>query len=197
MCSCGIVGHPMATMMTSPLLARVAGQAARRGMIPRVPSGDSLTSAIETWLTSAYPDAVRSTRRATLESGDSELAVVLHPAAPELVLTASENGRVTVAAETEAVGPGYHRFVGRLLERMSIDLAITWEPAGATDADPAFETAAMTFTDRAGTERAYLGWLGRTLLGVRNGRTSRGGGVQLGIAPGVRYTFDGAIATVL
>ncbi len=34
-------------------------------------------------------------------------------------------------------------------------------------------------------------------LGVRNGRASRGGGVQLGIPPGVRYTFDGAIATVL
>jgi hypothetical protein len=187
----------MATMMTSPLLARVAGQAARRGMIPRVPSGDSLTTAVEAWLTAAYPDAVRSTRRRTLESGDSELAMVLHPAAPDVVLTASDTGRVTVAADTEVVGPGYHRFVGRLLERMAIDLAITWDVVGAEDADPAFETAPMTFADRAGTERAYLGWLGRTLLGVRNGQASRGGGVQLGIAPGVRYTFDGAIATVL
>ena len=31
----------------------------------------------------------------------------------------------------------------------------------------------------------------------RNGRASRGAAIQLGIPPGVRYTFDGAIATVL
>jgi len=184
-------------MLTRPLLARVAGQASRRGMIPRVPSGDSLVSAVEAWLTTAYPDAVRSTRRRTLQSGETELAVVLHPAAPELVLTASDNGRVAVVADTEAVGPGYHRFVGRLLERIAIDLAITWDVSGAEDADPASDTGAMTFADRATTERAYLAWLGRTLLGVQARRASGTRGVQVGIAPGTRYTFDGAIATVL
>jgi hypothetical protein len=187
----------MATMMTSPLLARVAGQASRRGMIPRIPSGDGLVTAVESWLTAGYADAVRSTRRATLESGETQLAVTLHPAAPELVLTASDTGRVTVAAETEVVGPGYHRFAGRLLERMAIDLAITWDMPGAEGADPAFESAAVTFADRASTERAYLGWLGRTLLGVRTSRATRGAGIQLGIGPEIRYTFAGAIATVL
>ncbi|HEV8401452.1 MAG TPA: hypothetical protein VGQ31_00315, partial [Candidatus Limnocylindrales bacterium] len=73
----------MATIMTSPLLARVAGQASRRGMIPRVPSGDSLVAAVEAWLTSAFPETVRSSRRTVLDSGATELAVVLHPAAPE------------------------------------------------------------------------------------------------------------------
>ena len=166
-------------------------------MIPRVPSGDALVSAVEGWLTSAYPDAVRSTRRRTLQSGETELAIVLHPAAPELVLTASDSGRVGVAADTEAVGPGYHRFVGRLLERIAIDLAITWEVSATADADPSVETGAMTFADRATTENAYLAWLGRTLLGVQARRASGLGGVQLGIGPGIRYTFDGAIATVL
>jgi hypothetical protein len=55
----------------------------------------------------------------------------------------------------------------------------------------------MTFADRATTERAYLSWLGRTLLGVRTHRASRSGGIQLGIAPGTRYTFEAAIATML
>ena len=166
-------------------------------MIPRVPSGDALVGAVEAWLTSGYPDAVRSTRRRTLQSGETELAIVLHPAAPELVLTASDNGRVAVAADTEAVGPGYHRFVGRLLERIAIDLAITWEVSATADAEPSVETGAMTFADRATTENAYLAWLGRTLLGVQARRASGLGGVQLGIGPGIRYTFDGAIATVL
>ncbi|HEV8402886.1 MAG TPA: hypothetical protein VGQ31_07605, partial [Candidatus Limnocylindrales bacterium] len=136
-------------------------------------------------------------RRTVLGSGNTEFAVVLHPAAPELILTASDSGRVTVAAGTEAVGPGYHRFVGRLLERMAIDLAINWDASGTEDADPAFETAAMTFADRPTTERAYLAWLGRMLVGVRARRAAGTHGVQLGIPPGIRYTFDGAIATVL
>ena len=187
----------MATMLTSPLFARVAGQASRRGVIPRVPSGDVLVGAVDAWLESAYPDAVRSTRRGTLESGETELGVVLHPASAELVLTASESGRVTVAADTQTVGPGYHRFVGRLLERMAIDLAITWDASGADDGDPALQSNAMTFADRPTTERAYMGWLGRTLLGVQARRASGVSGIQLGIPPGIRYSFDGAIATVL
>jgi hypothetical protein len=55
----------------------------------------------------------------------------------------------------------------------------------------------MTFADRATAERAYLAWLGRTLLGVQARRASGARGVQVGIAPGTRYSFDGAIATVL
>ena len=195
--SCGIVRRPMATMLTSPLLARVVGQASRRGMIPRVPSGDGLIAAIEAWVASEYAESVRSTRRQTLGSGDAEFAVALHPAAPDLVVTASDGGLVAAAAETELIGPGYHRSVGRLLERMATDLAITWNVPGAEGADPADETAAVTFADRATAERAYLGWLGRTLVGARAARASRGGGIQLGIGAATRYTFDGAIATVL
>jgi hypothetical protein len=187
----------MALMLTRPLMARVAGQASRRGMIPRVPTGDTLVSTVEAWLTSEHPDLVRSTRRRTLQSGETELAVALHPAAPELVLTASDNGRVLVAADTEVVGPGYHRFVGRLLERIAVDLAITWDVPGTDDADPTSETAAVTFADRATTERAYLAWLGGVLRGVQARRASGVRGVQLGIAPGIQYSFDGAIATVL
>ena len=193
----GIVSLPMATMMTSPLFARVTGQASRRGLIPRVPSGDDLLTAVETWLTSTYPDARRPTRRGASDPDGAELAVTLHPASRELIVTASDAGRVTISAETEPVGPGYHRFVGRLLERMAIDIAITWDLAAADGEDRAVETAGTTFADRATAERAYLGWLGRTLLGARAVRASGGAGIQVGIAPDVQYTFDGAIATVL
>ena len=58
--------------------------------------------------------------------------------------------------------------------------------------------ATATFADRAATERAYLGWLGRTLVEARAARMAGGGrAVQLGTPDGVRFTFDGAIATAL
>ena len=187
----------MATMMVGSLVARVEGQASRRGLILRVPSGESLLGDVETWLTTEYPDAVRATHRRTLESGDAELSVATHPVAPEIVMTASDAGRVTFAAETEAVGPGYHRFIGRLIERMGTDLAITWNRGGTDGDDAAADGSAITFADRAVTERAYLGWLGRALLGARATRAAGGAGIQLGVPGRIRYTFDGPIATAL
>ena len=52
--------RPMATMIVSPLLARVVGQASRRGLILRVPSGDALLESVEAWLLAEYGDSVRS-----------------------------------------------------------------------------------------------------------------------------------------
>ena len=126
----------MATMLISPLHARLTGQAARRGLIPRVPTADVLLADAETWLRSTFSEAVRTVERPVREQGEAELTVELHPAAPPLVMTASDTGRVAVTAATEIVGPGYHRFVGRVLERMGMDLAIVWERGGEEVRDP-------------------------------------------------------------
>lgn len=184
-------------MVVDPLAARVVGQAARRGLIPRVPTGDRLLVDVEAWLTTGYPDIVRSTRRSTLETGEARLHVSLHPAAPECVLTASDAGRISAEADTVSVGPGYHRFVGRVLERMGLELAISWSRGAADPGDVPDDATALRFGDRAAAERAYLVWLGRTLVSARSARASGGVGVHVGTPEGVRFTFDGAIATAL
>ncbi len=187
----------MATMLVGPLHARLTGQAARRGLILRVPSAESLLTDVETWLTTTFPEAVRSTRRPVREQGEAELTVTLHPAAPELVLTASDTGRVAVTAGTETVGPGYHRFVGRVLERMGRDLAIVWERGGSEPHDPLADATTMTFADRPVAERAYLGWLGRSLMAARARQTANARPIPLGLRDDVRYHVDGAILTAL
>ncbi len=186
----------MATMIVSPLLARVVGQASRRGLILRVPSGDALLESVEAWLLAEYGDSVRSMSRRAIEGGDAELTVALHPAAPPLVMSAGESGRVALTAETETMGPGYHRFIGRLVERLGVDLSITWD-RGQADPGAILDDTGTTFADRVATERAYLGWLGQTLVRARAGRTAHGTQLQIGIPGTTRYTFDGAIATVL
>ena len=186
----------MATMIVSPLLARVVGQASRRGLILRVPSGESLLESVETWLLAEYGDSVRSMSRRVIEGGDAELTVAVHPAASELVMSANESGRVALTAETEAVGPGYHRFIGRLVERLGADLSITWD-RGEPDPGAILDGLGTTFADRTSTERAYLGWLGQTLVKARAGRAAHGTQLQIGIPGSTRYTFEGAIATVL
>ena len=92
-------------------------------------------------------DAVRSTRQRTLATGEAELAIDLHPAAPPLRITASDDraGR-SAHGDTALAGPGYHRFVGRVLERLGAEVGIEW-----TDGD-----GALTFADRPAAERAYL-----------------------------------------
>jgi hypothetical protein len=174
-------------MVVDRLVAHVGGQAQKRGLIPRMPAGERLLADAAVWLTGQYADAVRSTRQRTLATGEAELAIDLHPAAPPLVITASDLGRVQVIGETAVAGPGYHRFVGRVVERLGAELGIDWsEGDGAT-----------TFADRPAAERAYLAWLGpqlaRARVAVRRGER----GVHLGLPSGTRFTTDQALVTVL
>ena len=177
----------VATNVADALGVALGGLAQKRGLIPRVPDGDRLLADAAVWLNGEYADAVRSTHQRTLPGGEIALAVDLHPAASPLLLTADDDGRVTVAAETGAAGPGYHRFVGRVLERLSGELAIQW-----TDGD-----GATAFVDRQGAEQLYLGWLGPQLA-ASLARARRGErGIPLGMPGGTRVTTEAAMATVM
>ena len=177
----------MVSKLRSTLEIRLEGQASRRGLIPRTPGGERLLADTSAWLSAEYPDQVRSTRQHTLPSGESALHVGLHPAAPDLLLTASDGGVLRVHGETVQGGPGYHRFVGRVLERLGRELNIDWDDA----------SSAVAFAERPEVETAYLGWLGVTLGQVRNARQRSSAGVQVATPPGTRYAFEGAIATAL
>jgi hypothetical protein len=175
------------TNVADALGVSLGGLAQKRGLIPRVPDGDRLVADAAVWLTGEYPDAVRSTRQRILPGGEAALTVDLHPAVPPFQLTANDEGRVTALAETGVAGPGYHRFVGRVLERLSAELAIDW-----TDGD-----GATAFVDRQGAERLYLGWLGPQLAKARV-RVRRGErAVPLGMPPHLKVTTEAALATVL
>ena len=177
----------MTTNLQDALGVSLGGLAQKRGLIPRLPAGDRLLADAAVWLAGEYADLARSTHQRTLPSGDTALSVDLHPAVAPLVLTASDSGRITVVADTGSAGPGYHRFVGRVLERLGTEIGIDW-----TDGD-----GATAFADRPAVERMYLSWLGPRLTRARV-RVRRGErGVPIGIPPWTRVTTEAALATVL
>ena len=178
---------PVATQLQLPHSIQIDGQAARRGLIPRMPPGDRLLAGVASWLLAEYTDYARATHQRTPGEGESDLTVSLHPAAPDVVIAASDAGRVTVRAETAAAGPGYHRFLGQVLGRMAAESGIEWSSGEADQ---------FAFADRPVVERAYLGWLG-PVLGRARDALRLGARSQLGLPDGTRFTFDGAIATVL
>ena len=108
------------TNVADALGVSLGGLAQKRGLIPRVPDGDKLLAEAAVWLTGEYPDAVRSTRQRTLPGGEAALSVDLHPAVAPFVLTANDEGRVTAVADTGVAGPGYHRFVGRVISVLGV-----------------------------------------------------------------------------
>ena len=178
----------MVTQLQLPHSFTIEGQAARRGLIPRMPAGERLLADITTWLRAEYADEARIVEQRSSAEGQSELTIGLHPAAPDVVISATDIGRVMVTAETAAAGPGYHRFVGRVIERMGLDAAIDWSTE---------EIDRFAFADRPTVERAYLGWLGPTLAQARNGRRRGATGIHLGLPERTRFSVDSAIATAL
>jgi hypothetical protein len=174
------------------------GQATKRGMIPRLPPPERLLADARAWIDAEYPAVVRS---AALDTRGScaELRLDLHPAADPVTITADQDGRVTVAGTTADAGPGYHTFLGRLVERLGDALAILWivpGQAGAADA-PAWVGSRQPLADRAVVERAHLEGLAHDLgraieqqrLGLR--------GVPIGLGGGTVFDVDAAVATPL
>ncbi len=182
-----IVDGPVATLSTPHLQARVGGTASKRGLIPRLPSGERLLEDVRAWLDNEYREMVGSLSVRALPEVGAELTVTLHPAAGPLVLRADDTGSVHATAETAPAGPGYHRFVGRVLERLGLELSIAWRP----------EPDDPTFADRTAVERGYLAWLGRSLVAARTQVRLGEHGVPLGLRPGTRFTTPSAVATVL
>jgi hypothetical protein len=164
---------------------RAVGQAAKRGARRRVPTAAVLLEAIDAWLPDAAGDVVH--HAAPRRTADGAIEVSLHPAARPARIEASDAGQVTVTAMTVPVGPGYHTFVARLLERLGEEIEVDWSAAEA----PAWSS------DRPTAERTHLAWLRAGLIAVRDARRQGAVGLHLATPPGERFTFDGAAATVL
>lgn len=188
------------------LTIELAGQAAKRGLVPRLPAVDRLASEIEGWLRDGASETVRAIS-AHGDGNEQVLLVDLHPAARPVRIAVGDGGSVRVAAPTAGVGPGYQRYVARLLDRLGTDAAIGWldapdgdgdgEGAATGPADGLATAAGVLAAQRTDVERAHLRWLRAALERVRAARARGAGGIHLGTPPGVRFTFEGAFASPL
>ncbi len=174
---------------------RVVGEAGRRGIIPRVPSGERLVREVEAWLRADDDVVVLRLDSHRRGDGPTRLSAVLHPAAPPVVLAADDAGRVVVTAQTDWVGPGYHTFVLRLLERLGANQSISWLTADPEDAAVALDDPARI--ERPAVERAHLVALRAALAHAQATRATGAGGLQVGLPASTRFTFDAALASPL
>ena len=172
------------------------GEAAKRGLVARLPSGQRLLGDADTWLAANVHDLVRSTRLDRNGADAASLFVDLHPAAFPMRLHASGAGAVDAMAVTSAAGPGYHTYVHRLIQRMGTAVEVTWTtPDGG--AGTTGSTRFVAGADRTGVEREMLLWLKDALKGVRDARARGEDGIQLSLPGRTRFAFDGALATPL
>jgi hypothetical protein len=182
-----------------PVTIRAVGQASKRGKIPRLPSGERLLAEIDEWLATAADDTLRARPDDVLPDGATTADYQFHPAARAVRIEAADGGRLTVAAATSPVGPGYHTYVSRLLSRMGDELSIDWAPSGAPeDMAASHDTSGFLDSgDRAAAERGHLAWLHRALLEARAARQRGASGIHLETPPGALFTASGVLATVL
>src|SRR5262249_28178300 len=109
------------SMTNLALLA--TGLVPKRRLIPSQLPPHRLLAESEAWIRAEYPDGVRTTAIGTAEKGVWELAVSLHPAASDVVISAAEGGEFGIRAWFPPVGPGYQTFVGRLAQRIGAEHA--------------------------------------------------------------------------
>ncbi|HET7472214.1 MAG TPA: hypothetical protein VFJ71_03715 [Candidatus Limnocylindrales bacterium] len=173
---------------------RAVGQAAKRGARRRVPSAAVLLDEIGAWLPAASGDPIHEL--VPVRTADGAIEVALHPAARPMRIEANDAGSVVATAMTVPVGPGYHTFAVSLLDRLAEDIEIEWDKSGgaAASSDP---TGAFASGNRADAERGHLGWLRAALIAIRDARRQGGAGLHLATPPGVRYTVDAAVVSVL
>jgi hypothetical protein len=182
-----------------PVTIRAVGQASKRGKIPRLPSGERLLAEVDEWLATAADDTLRGRPDEGLAGGATTAEYQFHPAARDVRIEAADGGRLTVAAATSPVGPGYHTYVSRLLHRMGDELSVDWAASGAGDDAAASHdtTGFLESGDRADAERGHLAWLHRALLEARAARQRGASGIHLETPPGALFTASGVLATVL
>ncbi len=63
-------------------------------------------------------------------AGDGQplLLVKLHPCAEDVEIAVAGAHQLSISAKTSSVGPGYHIYVCRLLQKLGAQLELTWEP---------------------------------------------------------------------
>ncbi len=177
------------------LIIALAGQAAKRGILPRLPEVGQLLDQAAAWSRAEYPDVCRGAVVGRGDGGGATLRASFHPAARDAVLTADPQGRVTASATTSPLGPGYHTFIARWLQRLGDELEIAWDPPDPTGRMRGADDLAGG--DRRAVERAHLGWLRASLLRALELRRSGQPAVHLGTPPGVRFRVDAALVTPL
>lgn len=172
----------------------LVGQPDKRGVLRQVPAPEELLLEADAWLRNEPRETVRGSRLGVDEANRPALFAMLHPAAGDVAIVASETGRLVLTASTAVVGPGYHTFLTQLVRRLGTDLDVTWALY-----DGMIETDELLFepADRPSVERDMFAWLMPALHGARAARARGADMVHLGLPAGTRFTLPGALATVL
>lgn len=150
--------------------------------------------ATTTWLSARAPGLLRGVR----PDGGSGLLLRLHPAAPGVSLALEpvrgrrDQARVRLRAQTEAVGPGYHRQLCGLAHALAGERGVRWTTGACRD-DAGFflgggeEELQHTFDEDLAREAAAA------LARIHAGEAE----VGLHLPPGLAFPLTGAAATPL
>jgi hypothetical protein len=176
--------------MTLTVGLRLVGVAGKRGVIPRLPTADDLIDDVERQLREECGDAIVSLYRLPARDDTRRLRVRLHPAAREVEFGFGEPARVSVAATTVDVGPGYHTYLAQLVRRIGTEQSIDWEPPSA-ELGTADDTGYFDSGRREDAERRLLVWLRDGLRRASDSRRIGGGPVTIQSTNGHRFDVDG------
>ncbi|MFM7162567.1 MAG: hypothetical protein ACKO3P_19590 [Planctomycetaceae bacterium] len=123
--------------------------------------------------------------------------VQLFPTAEPLAIETGPGGRLRLSTKTTTVGPGYHRWLCRVIQRLGEEFEVEWLQYNE-EAEPGDDTCFFFHHEPARVDQEMLRWL-RTVAQQVQAMASSGSGLdlQVNMPPNPVFAHPGPILTPL
>lgn len=148
------------------------------------------------WFGQSCPETLIGAGLGTAAEGAPALYLRLHPSAEDVQVVALNPERVMVTAKTSPSGPGYHRYLCRLLQDLGSAKGVVWDAPDAK-AGTGDETGFFYDGIAAAVDDEVLAWLKNVALRVQGMLGDDYAQIMISLPPDHQFDYDGVVATPL
>jgi hypothetical protein len=145
------------------------------------------------WFAADFAEVLPQEVAISSEDGEDHLSICLHPAAEELRLHFDSAGSVTAEANTGWGGPGFHKHVCEVLDRLGRKFSIVWTPSD----DEGDDTSFFRTRDWAALQAAVNQWFQALcqMIVKESMRGAKPGEMAIGMPVDVQFTGSNDVQT--
>lgn len=152
----------------------------------------ALLEPLEAWFRQTCVDTLEYAGRGQDENERPALYFRVHPCTEDVEISAAGPDRLVVSAKTSTAGPGYHRYLCRLLQRAGAENGVEWLPANDVE-ETQDDTGYFHSGDAEAVDQAMLDWAGGLARQIIEISGEGHDGIAVSMPAGRRFEAEGVI----